>query len=110
MLKEQLISILEVIAYIILAYWLTDTFFAFNKHSWMMEAGDTVCSIPRISGGDRILQACFAAFFMLTPLVIILLRKLYTRSWFDVWLNGFAVLACLCAGWWIFWGRYIFCI
>ncbi|UPQ73919.1 DUF2645 family protein [Kluyvera ascorbata] len=87
-----------------------NTFFAFNKYSWMMAPGDTVCSIPKTSGYDRILQACFSAFIILTPLVIILLRKLYTRNWFGVWLNFFAVLACLCAGWWVFWGRNIFCI
>lgn len=110
MSKERLISILEIISYIILAYWLTNNIFAFNKFSWMMGPDDTVCSIPWVSRDDRIFQACLAAFCMLTPLVIIILRKLYTRNWFDFWLNCFAVLICFFAGWWIFFGRHIFCV
>ena len=110
MLKERLISIFETIAYIILAYWLTINIFAFNKFRWMMGPGDTVCSIPWVSRDERILQACLAAIFILMPLVIIIFRKLYTRNWFDFWLNCFAALVCLCAGWWIFFGRHIFCV
>ncbi|MGQ7189739.1 hypothetical protein ACUODJ_47235, partial [Escherichia sp. HC-CC] len=38
-------------------YWLIDAFFAFNKYDWMLESGGNICSIPSVSGEDRILQA-----------------------------------------------------
>ncbi|MWP22420.1 DUF2645 domain-containing protein, partial [Escherichia coli] len=64
MLKKQLLSIFEALLYIMLTYWLIDSFFAFNKYDWMLESGDNICSIPSVSGEDRILQAMFAAFFL----------------------------------------------
>lgn len=63
MLKQKIISILEVSIYIVLAFWLTDTFLAFNKYSWMFEANDSICSIPVVSNDNRGLQAAVAAFF-----------------------------------------------
>lgn len=63
MLKKQLLSIFEALLYIMLTYWLIDSFFAFNKYDWMLESGDNICSIPSVSGEDRILQAMIAAFF-----------------------------------------------
>ncbi|EFV7595615.1 hypothetical protein GK584_16695, partial [Shigella flexneri] len=36
----------------------------------------------RVSGEDRILQAMIAAFFLLTPLIILILRKLFMREMF----------------------------
>ena len=60
MLKKQLLSIFEALLYIMLTYWLIDSFFAFNKYDWMLESGDNICSIPSVSGEDRILQAMIA--------------------------------------------------
>lgn len=45
MLKKQLLSIFEALLYIMLTYWLIDSFFAFNKYDWMLESGDNICSI-----------------------------------------------------------------
>ena len=75
MLKKQLLSIFEALLYIMLTYWLIDAFFAFNKYDWMLDSGGNICSIPSVSGEDRILQAMIAAFFLLTPLIILILRK-----------------------------------
>lgn len=44
MLKKQLLSIFEALLYIMLTYWLIDSFFAFNKYDWMLESGDNICS------------------------------------------------------------------
>ncbi|WP_158663448.1 DUF2645 family protein, partial [Escherichia coli] len=77
MLKKQLLSIFEAILYIMLTYWLIDSFFAFNKYDWMFESGDNICSITSVSGEDRILQAMIAEFFLLIPLIILILRKLF---------------------------------
>ncbi|VDY92438.1 inner membrane protein [Escherichia coli] len=63
MLKHKIQTIFEALLYIMLTYWLIDAFFAFNKYDWMLESGDNICSIPSVSGEDRILQAMIAAFF-----------------------------------------------
>ncbi|MDU1471042.1 MAG: DUF2645 family protein, partial [Escherichia coli] len=90
MLKKQLLSIFEALLYIMLTYWLIDTFFAFNKYDWMLESGDNICSIPSVPSEDRILQEIIAAFFLLTPLIIIILRKLFVREMFEFWLYVFS--------------------
>ena len=109
MLKKQLLSIFEALLYIMLTYWLIDSFFAFNKYDWMLESGGNICSIPSVSGEDRILQAMIAAFFLLTPLIILILRKLFMREMFEFWLYEFSLVIYLGCGWWLFWGRFIFC-
>ena len=108
MLKKQLLSIFEALLYIMLTYWLIDSFFAFNKYDWMLDSGDNICSIPSVSGEDRILQAMIAAFFLLTPLIIIILRKLFVREMFEFWLYVCSFVICLVCGWWLFLGRFIF--
>lgn len=80
MLKHKIQTIFEALLYIMLTYWLIDAFFAFNKYDWMLESGGNICSIPSVSGEDRILQAMIAAFFLLTPLIILILRKLFMRE------------------------------
>lgn len=68
----------------------------------MLESGDNICSIPSVSGEDRILQAMIAAFFLLTPLIILILRKLFMREMFEFWLYVFSLVICLGCGWWLF--------
>ena len=95
MLKQKIKTIFEALLYIMLTYWLIDSFFAFNKYDWMLESGGTICSIPSVSGGDRILQAMIAAFFLLTPLIILILRKLFMREMFEFWVYVFSLGICL---------------
>ncbi|TBR63819.1 MULTISPECIES: DUF2645 family protein [unclassified Escherichia] len=109
MLKKKLLSIFEALLYIMLTYWLIDAFFAFNEYDWMLESGDNICNIPSVSGEERILQAVITAFFLLTPLIIIILRKLFVREMFEFWLYVFSLVICLVCGWWLFWGQLIFC-
>lgn len=109
MLKQKLLSIFEALLYIMLAFWLAENFFAFNKYDWMIETGENICSIPSLPEEERILQAVIAAFFLLTPLIIIILRKLCVREIFEFWLYVFSLVICLVFGWWLFWGRLIFC-
>lgn len=70
MLKHKIQTIFEALLYIMLTYWLIDAF-AFNKYDWMLESGDNICSIPSVSGEDRILQAMIAAFFFLRHLLFL---------------------------------------
>ena len=109
MLKHKIQTIFEALLYIMLTYWLIDAFFAFNKYDWMLESGGNICSIPSVSGEDRILQAMIAAFFLLTPLIILILRKLFMREMFEFWVYVLSLGICLVCGWWLFWGRFIFC-
>ncbi|HGU0439773.1 TPA: DUF2645 domain-containing protein, partial [Escherichia coli] len=37
------------------------------------------------------------------------LRKLFMREMFEFWLYVFSLVICLGCGWWLFWGRFIFC-
>ncbi|RZN37469.1 DUF2645 family protein [Escherichia sp. E2593] len=109
MLKQKIQTIFEALLYIILSFWLAKNFFAFNEYDWMLESGDNICNIPSVSGEERILQAVIAAFFLLTPLIIIILRKLFVREMFEFWLYVFSLVICLVCGWWLFWGQLIFC-
>lgn len=102
MLKQKIKTIFEALLYIMLTYWLIDSFFAFNKYDWMLESGGNICSIPSVSGEDRILQAMIAAFFLLTPLIILILRKLFMREMFEFWVYVFSLGICLVCGWWLF--------
>ncbi len=95
MLKKQLLSIFEALLYIMLTYWLIDAFFAFNKYDWMLDSGGNICSIPSVSGEYCILQAMIAAFFLLTPLIILILRKLFMREMFEFWVYVFSLGICL---------------
>lgn len=99
MLKHKIQTIFEALLYIMLTYWLIDAFFAFNKYDWMLESGDNICSIPSVSGEDRILQAMIAAFFLLTPLIILILRiTLYAGN---VRVLGICILARYLSGLWL---------
>ena len=97
MLKQKIKTIFEALLYIMLTYWLIDSFFAFNKYDWMLESGGNICSIPSVSGEDRILQAMIAAFFLLTPLII-LKKTLYAGN---VRVLGICILARYLSGLWL---------
>lgn len=109
MSKQKLITFLEAMAYLILAHSAASLFFAFNKYSWMLAPEDSICSIPHPSGEDRIWQSAIAAFFLLTPLIVILTRKAFIRNVFGFALYTAALIIALIDGWWLFWGRYLFC-
>lgn len=40
--------------------------------------------------------------FLLTPLIILILRKLFMREMFEFWLYVFSLVICLGCGWWLF--------
>ena len=99
MLKKQLLSIFEALLYIMLTYWLIDSFFAFNKYDWMLESGGNICSIPSVSGEDRILQAMIAAFFSSYATYYSYLKKtLYAGN---VRVLGICILARYLSGLWL---------
>lgn len=99
MLKQKIKTIFEALLYIMLTYWLIDSFFAFNKYDWMLESGGNICSIPSVSGEDRILQAMIAAFFSSYATYYSYLKKtLYAGN---VRVLGICILARYLSGLWL---------
>lgn len=99
MLKHKIQTIFEALLYIMLTYWLIDAFFAFNKYDWMLESGDNICSIPSVSGEDRILQAMIAAIFSSYATYYSYLKKtLYAGN---VRVLGICILARYLSGLWL---------
>lgn len=99
MLKQKIKTIFEALLYIMLTYWLIDSFFAFNKYDWMLESGGNICSIPSVSGEDRILQAMIAAFFSSYATYCSYLKKtLYAGN---VRVLGICILARYLSGLWL---------
>ncbi len=109
MLKQKIKTIFEALLYIMLTYWLIDSFFAFNKYEWMLESGRKYLQYTFRFSLDCILKVMIAAFFLLTPLIILILRKLFMREMFEFWVYVFSLGICLVCGWWLFWKRFIFC-
>ncbi|WP_051588703.1 MULTISPECIES: DUF2645 family protein [unclassified Serratia (in: enterobacteria)] len=106
--KEKVIDIISMLGYFVLAYFSIELF-SINKYDWMMDVGDTVCSIPHQSLSNRTLQASIAAFFLVTPLLIALLRNIYIRNRYKTWLYTSGILGVTIYGGWMFFGRFIWC-
>lgn len=88
---------------------ITIEFFSINKYDWMLKAGDSVCSIPHQSFSNRVLQAGIAAFFLITPLLIALLRNLYLGNLYKTGYYAAIIMGITLYGGWIFFGRFVVC-
>lgn len=109
MRKSYFKGIFEAVIYVLFSYWVVNKLFSINKYSWMLDGGDTLCSIPHTSNDSRLLQYCIFLFFFATPVVIIIFRYIYTRRFFNLFLYIFVLLSIIFSGWWLFWGRYDYC-
>lgn len=85
-------------------------FLSLNKYDWMLEPGDSVCSIPHQSFSHRIFQAAIAALFLITPLLIALLRNIYIGNRYMTRFYAAGILGVVLYGGWIFFGRFILCM
>lgn len=106
--REKIIDVLSMVGYFAFAY-IAIEFFSINKYDWMMEPGDNVCSIPHQSLSNRTFQAGVAALFLITPLLIALLRNFYIGNRYKTGYYGFGILGIVLYGGWIFFGRFIVC-
>ena len=106
--KEKLIDLLSMVGYFAFAY-LAIEFFSLNKYDWMLEPGDSICSIPHQSLGNRSIQAGIAAFFLITPLLIAFLRNLYIGNRYRMNYYAAVILGVALYGGWMFFGRFIAC-
>ncbi|MFP1484264.1 DUF2645 family protein [Escherichia coli] len=69
------------------------------KYDWMLESGESnIWNIPSVSGEDRILQAMIAAFFLLTPLIILMRKNFYAGN---VRVLGICIFARYLSGLWL---------
>ena len=84
MRKSYFKDIFEAVIYVLFSYWVVNILFSINKYSWMLDGGDTLCSIPHASNDSRLLQYCIFLFFFATPVVIIIFRYIYTRRFFNL--------------------------
>lgn len=106
--KEKVIDVFSMLGYFVFAYFSIE-FFSINKYDWMMEAGDSVCSIPHQSLSNRTFQAGLAALFLITPLLIALLRNIYIGNRYKVWFYTVGILGIAIYGGWVFFVRFAMC-
>lgn len=106
--KEKIVDVLSMVGYFAFAYIVIE-FLSINKYDWMIEPGDTVCSIPHQSLGNRTLQAGITALFLVTPLLIALLRNFYISNRYKTRYYGLGILGIVLYGGWIFFGRFMVC-
>ncbi|MEG1211002.1 MAG: DUF2645 family protein [Leclercia sp.] len=105
----RIVEALSVVLYFLLACFFME-FLSLNKYDWMREPGDSVCTIPHQSFGHRQIQAIIAAVLLITPLLIAFIRDIILRNSWKALIYFLGMLAVTGYGWWIFFGRFIFCI
>lgn len=108
MKKEKIIDLLTMAGYFAFS-WFAIEFFSINKYDWLLASGENLCSIPRQSLNNRILQASIAAFFLISPLLIALLRNLYIGNRYKVGYYSCGIVAVALYGGWVFFGRFLLC-
>lgn len=106
--KEKIIDILAMMVYFAFSCFSIE-FFSISKYDWMLASGENICSIPHQSLNNRILQSCIAAFFLITPLLIALLRNIYIGNRYKIGYYGCGLLAVALYGIWVFFGRFMMC-
>ncbi|MDX6917533.1 DUF2645 family protein [Pectobacterium carotovorum] len=106
--KENIVDVISMVGYLAFAYFSLELF-SINKYDWMIEPGDSVCSILHQSFSNRLLQAGLAALFLITPLFIALARNLYMRNRYKTVYYMVGILCVTLYGGWLFFGRFALC-
>ncbi|MCL6361809.1 DUF2645 family protein [Pectobacterium polaris] len=106
--KEKIVDAISMAGYVVFAYFAMGLL-SINKYDWMMESGDSICSIPHQSLSNRILQAGVAALFLLTPLLIALARNIYMKNLYKTVYYTVGILCVTLYGGWFFFGRFALC-
>lgn len=106
--KEKIVDAISMVGYFVFAYFALELF-SINKYDWMMESGDSICSIPHQSLSHRTLQAGVAALFLLTPLLIALARNIYMKNRYKTVYYTAGILCVTLYGVWIFFGQLALC-
>ncbi|PWD71440.1 DUF2645 family protein [Pectobacterium versatile] len=106
--KAKIVDAISMAGYFVFAYFALELL-SISKYDWMMESGDSICSIPHQSLSNRTLQAGVAALFLLTPLLIALLRNIYMKNIYKTVYYTIGVLCITLYGGWLFFGRFALC-
>ncbi|MTD28695.1 DUF2645 family protein [Erwinia sp. J316] len=106
--KDKVLDLLSMLGYSVFVY-LAIELLSINKYDWMLQPGDSICSIPHQSIGNRILQAGIAAFFLITPLLIALIRNFYIGNRYKTRYYFAGVIGVAAYGGWMFFGRFLVC-
>ncbi|MBN3125526.1 YjeO family protein [Pectobacterium brasiliense] len=106
--KEKIVDVISMAGYVVFAYFVMGLL-SINKYDWMMESGDSICSIPHQSLSNRTLQAGVAALFLLTPLFIALARNIYMKNRYKTVYYTAGILCVTLYGGWIFFGQFALC-
>ncbi|WP_350315821.1 YjeO family protein [Pectobacterium aroidearum] len=106
--KGNIVDVIAMVGYFLFAYFIMELL-SINKYDWMMEPGDSICSIPHQPFRNRTLQAGAAALFLVTPLLIALARNLYMKNRYKTVYYMVGILCVTVYGGWLFFGRFALC-
>ncbi|AIA69199.1 YjeO family protein [Pectobacterium atrosepticum] len=106
--KEKVVDAISMVGYFVFAYVVMELL-SINKYDWMMESGDSICSIPHQPLSNRILQAGVAALLLITPLFIALARNLFIKNRYKIAYYIAGILCIALYGGWLFLGRFALC-
>ncbi|WP_277950134.1 YjeO family protein [Pectobacterium zantedeschiae] len=96
------------VGYFVFAYFVMGLL-SINKYDWMIESGDSVCSIPHQSLSNRILQAGVSALLLIIPLFIALVRNIFIKNRYKITYYIVGILCVILYGGWLFFGRFFLC-
>lgn len=106
--KEKGINIIFMIGYFLLIY-LCMQVFNIGEYDWMLEPGDSICSLPTDPDDLKDITAPLSLFLFGLPLLIALIRDIIIKDIFRVTLFSFGLIVLVIYWWWSFWGQYAAC-
>ncbi|AHG22863.1 hypothetical protein Z042_15945 [Chania multitudinisentens RB-25] len=106
--QKRLFEILSLGGYFVLVY-LCMQVFNMGEYDWMLEPGDSICSLPADPDDLRDITSPLFLFLLGTPLLIALIRDILFKDLFKVLLYGFGLAVVIAYWWWSFWGQYAAC-
>lgn len=85
-----------------LTYWLIDSFLLSISMTGCLSR-ETIFAVYLLFQAKIVYcKQWLQHFFLLTPLIILILRKLFMQEMFEFWLYVFSLVICLGCGWWLF--------
>lgn len=106
--QNRLVEGLSVIGYFLMTCFFMNIF-SIGEYDWMLEPGGTVCELPLEDNMKDITGPVLMVIFGM-PLVIVLIRDFFLRDYFKAVAYSLGLMAVICYGWWVFWGRYNACV
>ena len=102
--QKRLVEVLSLGGYFVLVY-LCMLIVNTGEYDWMLEPGDSVCSLPTDLDDIRDVTAPLFLFVLGTPLLIAFIRDIIFKHVFKTTLYGFGLVMLVAYWWWSFWGQ-----